>query len=118
MPTNRATNKSSPEFDELLLNAIDTVFLSLGGSTKQSIYVHLEKGFNLKRNQIPRRLRRFQEALEKIFGSGARNLEILIMKNLFLKAGVSVSLGDCDLTFIEYVKEVKRVYLEGVNSYL
>jgi hypothetical protein len=99
------------EFDELLLTAIDTAFFSLGESVKKSIYFHLEEQFQLKREQIPAHLKKFQTANEQIFGSGARFLEILIMKNLYNKSGCTVSMDE-KVSFIDYVKELKHVYTE------
>ncbi len=102
----------SKQFDELLLNAIDDSFTSLGESIRQSIYFHLDEQFRLKREQIPRCLNKFQTAIEKIFGSGARFLEILIMKNLHLKSDISIEAeNNVDINFIEYVKRVKEAYL-------
>ncbi len=114
MPAPRAKSNQpskAKEFDELLLTAIDNAFLSLGESVKKSIYFHLEEQFGLKRNQIPAHLQKFQNANEQIFGSGARYLEILIMKNLYLKSGSTVSMEE-GVSFIDYVKEMKRVYTE------
>jgi hypothetical protein len=115
MPAPREKNKKNPkseEFDEILLTAIDNAFFSLGESVKKSIYFHLEEKFSLKRKHIPNRLRKFQEAIEQIFGSGARFLEILIMKNLYLKIGISVAMKNDQVCFTDYVKEVKRAYMQ------
>jgi hypothetical protein len=57
-------------------------------------------------------LTKFQNAIEQIFGSGARFLEILIMKNLHLKLGISIAMEKSQVSFIEYVNEMKRVYME------
>jgi hypothetical protein len=113
MPSSRAKSDQTKakEFDELLLAAIDNAFFSLGESVKKSIYFHLEEQFGLKRNQIPSQLKKFQTANEQIFGSGARFLEILIMKNLYIKSGCTVSMEE-GVSFIDYVKELKRVYTE------
>ena len=71
---------SKKEFDELLLGTIDEGLASIGESSKQAIYFHIEKGFNIKRQEIPDKIADFQNAIEKIFGLGASFLEILIMK--------------------------------------
>ncbi len=117
MPTPRGTDNTSAkskEFDELLLRAVDEAFLSLGESVKKSIYFHLEEQFKLKPKQIPRQLKKFQSSIEKIFGSGARFLEILIMKNLYLKVKGSVVIENtCAVDFISYVNEVKESYLNS-----
>ena len=115
MPSPQAkSGNCSKEFDEILLSAIDNALISLGESVKKSIYYHLEEQFQLKRNQIPNQLNKFQKAIEQIFGSGARFLEILIMKNLYLKAGVTVSMEE-KVSFIDYVKELKHIYMEKAN---
>jgi hypothetical protein len=110
MPAPRAkSDNCSKEFDKILLNAIDNSFFSLGESVKRSIYYHLEEQFKIKRNQIPNKLDKFQLAIEQIFGSGARFLEILIMKNLYLKTGVTISMEE-GVSFVDYVKELQQAY--------
>lgn len=74
-------------FEELLLKTIDEEFSSLGSKCKQAIYFHLEKSFKIKKGDIPYRIKEFQEAIENIFGAGAKVLQIRIMKNLFKKIG-------------------------------
>lgn len=80
---------AAPSFDDLLLEAIDEAFSSLGESVKVAIYFHLENTFGITKNDIPSRIADFSDALEKIFGAGARHLEILFMKNLHPKIAVS-----------------------------
>jgi hypothetical protein len=99
-------------FEKLLLDAIDDAFLSLGESVKQSIYFHLESNFNIARKDIPRHLGDFEEGLEKIFGLGARFIEILIMKNLHAKIGRTVKWEENQqLDFAKYVEAAKQSYL-------
>ena len=101
------------EFEELLLEAIDEGLASIRESSKQAIYFHLEKGFNIKRQEIPDKIADFQDAIEKIFGLGASFLEIPIMKRLYEKVGQTVQLqGSEDFTFTEYVTAVRRSFLE------
>ena len=54
-----------------------------------SIYSHLEDLFKIRKQEIPSRLSDFSNALEQIFGLGARHLEILFMKNLHAKVEVT-----------------------------
>jgi len=74
-------------FEKLLLEAIDEGLSSLGETCKQAIYFHLEKKFKLTKQDIPFRIEDFTEAMENIFGVGAKVLEIRIMKNLFKNMG-------------------------------
>lgn len=110
------TTKSSLDFDKLLLSAIDEALSSLGESVKQSIYFHIENKFSVSRSDIPENLDQFQGGLEKIFGTGARFIEILIMKNLHAKIGVPLMVKKSrHLEFIEYVDAAKQGFLNKTN---
>jgi hypothetical protein len=80
---------SKKKFNNLLLEAIDEAFFSLGESVRVAIYFHLENTFEIKKSDIPISVADFSTALVKIFGSGARCLEILFMKNLHAKVEVA-----------------------------
>jgi len=74
-------------FEKLLLESIDEGLSSLGETCKQVIYFHLEKKFKLTKQDIPSRIDDFTEAMENIFGVGAKIIEIRIMKSLFKNMG-------------------------------
>jgi hypothetical protein len=108
---------SRRDFEKLLLQAVDEGLSSLGQSSKQSIYFHLDKNFNIKRQQIPTRIKDFENAVETIFGLGANFLEIAIMKQLHEKVGQEAKWHlSNDLTFSKYVDTVKRSYLKKSKS--
>jgi hypothetical protein len=73
--------------EELVLEAIDESLSSIGQNCKNFIYFHLESEYNLNKGEIPFRIKDFSEAIEKIFGVGAKILEIQILKILFKKMG-------------------------------
>jgi hypothetical protein len=99
------------DFNLLLLNSIDDALLSMGESAKKSVYFHIEKNYRVEREQIPQELEQFQTALEKIFGIGARYIEILIMRNLYGRVGRPLNLGKNEqLEFIKYVEAAKQVF--------
>jgi len=102
-------------FDELLLDAIDEGISGLGEAGKTSIYIHLEGRFNIRKQEIPNKLDCFSNALQRIFGLGARQLEILIMKNLYAKLGSLCKLDDPSwlaqgVTLTKYVERMKLCY--------
>jgi hypothetical protein len=100
--------KKSSNFDKLLLEAIDEALSSLGESVKQSIYFHIENKFVTKRD-IPRNIKEFQGGLEKIFGTGSQFIEILIMKKLHAKIGLSLTIeANNQLEFVDYVNAAKQ----------
>lgn len=99
-------------FNELLLEAIDEAFASLGESAKQSIYYHLKDKFKIAKNEIPNHLKEFAEGLEKIFGAGAQFLEILIMKELYARLGTPLEWDESkELVFVDYVKAARQCFL-------
>ncbi len=96
-------------FNDVLLASIDEVLSVLGENVKLNIYLHLEKGFNIKKQEIPQKLCLFTEALEAIFGIGSRPLEIMFMKKLHSKmGGQQLSIGLEDFTFPKYADELKK----------
>jgi hypothetical protein len=110
-------NKQS--FNEMLLNSIDEALGALGDDIKTSIYFHLEETYKIKKVQIPDNLEQLSLALEKIFGIGARYLEILFMKQLYFKLDEIISLPDIELSnselrFVEYVKLLKSKYEQSL----
>jgi len=106
-----------PDFEKILLEAIDEGLSSIGESAKQAIYFHLDRSFNIKKEEIPNRIEAFAGAVESIFGVGADFLEIAIMKQLHEKVGqVSVWHTARNLTFTEYVTANKRGYRKKSKS--
>jgi len=108
----------STAFDTLLLQAIDETLNSLGKSVGQSIYFHIENTLSVARTEIPQNLKEFQEGLEKIFGAGARFIEVLIIKNLHTRSGGSLAMKMRQQhEFIEYVDAAKKSYVaDDFNS--
>jgi len=104
------------DFEKILLEAVDEQLASLGESSKQALYFHLERGFNIKKHEIPHKTEAFVTAMEKIFGQGANYLEILFMKKLHEKIGYDVNIGSPNLTFVEYVQAAKRSYCEETSK--
>ena len=107
---------SSKKFEEVLQDSIDEAFSSLGEAVKASIYFHLEHKFMIARQDIPWRIKDFSDALERIFGLGAKHLELLIMKNLYEKVNCLYRWEGPkwlvpDLTFKEYVELIRVGYV-------
>ena len=105
----REAEKKTMKFEEVLMDAIDEGLSLLGESSKQAIYFHLEKTFKMNRVDIPYRIEEFTDAIEKIFGTGAKILEIQIMRCLFKKVGYTFKHypKQKNLTFTEYIAAVK-----------
>lgn len=116
MPENKVELNAS--FEEILLEAIDEGLSILGESSKQSVYFYVEETFNVSRLAIPYRLEEFTNAIEMIFGMGAKRLEIQIMQCLFAKVGFPIKSypEKKSLAFVEYVKAVEQEKKRRDNS--
>jgi hypothetical protein len=97
---------SNYSFEGMMLEALEDV---LQDSAKQAIYSNLEKTHNLDKKAIPNKIDEFVEVLEKIFGFGARLIEIEIMKALHRKSGRVLKYfpKTDELSFTEYLMAVK-----------
>lgn len=107
-------------FHKLLLEAVDSALSSLGDSARQSVYFHLEKKFDITRDEIPGRVEDFDHGLERIFGTGTRFLEVLIMKKLYEEIGSKGKILKLDqgneFRFVDYVKAAERTYLQAKET--
>jgi hypothetical protein len=102
-------SKCENKFNAIILESIDDAFLTLGKNARSSLYFHLETKFAISKQDIPKRVDDFSDALEQIFGFAAKNLEILIMKFLNKKVNCAIDWAGPtwlvpDLTFAKYVK--------------
>jgi hypothetical protein len=107
--------KCEKKFSLILLDSIDEALSSLGENSKKAIYFHLETKFGIPRQDIPKRVNDFSEAIEKIFGVAAQQIEILIMKYLNQQVECAYNwVGPKwlvpDLTFTKYVKLMELWY--------
>ena len=101
------------DFKRILLEAVDEGLSSLGESSKVAVYFHLQKNFNVRKEEIPCNVEAFAEAMEKIFGQGATFLEILIMKRLHEKVRLNLRGHSFQsLEFTEYVTMAKQSFME------
>jgi len=104
---------SKRSFEKLLLETVDEGLSSLGDSAKHAIYFHLKNTFNISKRDIPYKIEEFADALEKIFGLGAKPIEILIMQRLYEKVGGVVQYPRYEnLVFAEYVAAVRQSFLK------
>jgi len=72
----------------------------------------------IKKKEIPNKLDDFSKALESLFGLGAKALEIMLMKSLYIKVRVTFENVSCEwfvpeMTFREYVDFMKQHFEES-----
>jgi len=109
------TFDANEPFCKLLVEAIDEAFSSLGESTRKAIYAYLETSSGIAKQEIPNRINDFSDVLKKIFGPGARNFEILCIRNIQAKTRIDYKLDlpesiGSELTLKEYIHTAKQNY--------
>jgi hypothetical protein len=110
----REKKKKSCEgsFDAIIIEAVDEIFSSIGHSCKQDIYFQLENTFKIKKQEIPLRIEDFANAIEQIFGIGAKFIEMKIIEVLHKKTqGFMYFPKKKDLMFTEYVASLRRFFM-------
>jgi len=97
--------KSSREFNQLILEAVDEGLSILGGDpVKSAFYYHLEKRAKIKRNEIPDKLAAFHDALADLFFDGSVILERRISRHLYGRLGLELPTDD-GFSISDYVRE-------------
>jgi hypothetical protein len=109
--------KNEKQFNEVLLSAIDEALVALGEKAKAGLYFHLQHTFALPKKDIPDHIGDFADALERIFGHGAEQIELLIMKALNKKVQATYKWSGPkwlvpDLTFTKYIKLMRLQCIE------
>src|SRR4030042_1509973 len=106
------------DFSRILQEAISEALSTFGEDVKVSIFFHLENKCGIKKRDIPQRISDFSDALQRIFGIGASNLEIMFMESLHSKLNfvckwpTGCKWEVAQVTFQEYVQLMKQKFEE------
>jgi CBS domain-containing protein len=117
----KTTVDAGESFCKMFEKAVDEAFYSLGESTRKAIYTRLKNSFGIEKSEIPYRINDFADALEKIFGPAAGNMEILCIRSIQAKARIDCKWdlpesSGSELTFKEYIRIVKQNYKQQESS--
>jgi len=97
------------EFKSLLLGAIDEALNMLGETSKEAIFFFIEEKFGLKKEEIPRNMEEFSNALRMIFGDvGCYFIEEQILNRLYARLGLVYSRRP-EKKFSECIKAVYNI---------
>jgi len=92
----------------VLLEAVDEGLLVLGENSRKAIYFHLQNMVSLKKEDIPDRTEAFAEGLKIIFGTGAKAIEIWIVKSLYQKLGAKYE-EKRNSRFEDYLNDAREI---------
>jgi len=102
------TETDNRNFEKLVTKAVDNAFSSLFHSQKLNLYSHLSRCYSISKQDIPYAVDDFISALEEIFGSGAKLIEIEMMKSLrALVKNFTFAPNQSDLSFAEYIWAIR-----------
>jgi len=74
---------------------------------RTAIYERIERSYQLKREEIPEKLKTFQLALEDLLGESAKVMEKIIAKSLYRRLKLSFTQHD-GWTLVDYVNHAKE----------
>lgn len=105
------------DFERLLLDSIDEALSSTEEKLEKETYAQSEN-LGVPRLEIPRNIGMFTRVIEKVFGTAADDLELLILKKLHEKNGWPFIKIDFDeMTFADQVERVcGRMYSDIINQ--
>ena len=102
------TKSKTGMVERIVVNAVERVFSSIDESCKQAIYHHLSNNFNISKEQIPHKIDAFANALEKMFGAGAKLIKIEIMKLTYCQVkSIKNQTKQDHLLFTDYMKKLR-----------
>lgn len=90
---------------QLLTQAVDQALLTLGESAREAVYFHLQKIVSLTKDDVSDNLDAFERGLEKIFGAGAKMIEIAVIKSLCQQLGIEFE-EKKNISLVDYVNWV------------
>ena len=96
------------KFEVTVIEAIDESLGAFKNLNKQEIYSHLENRFGIKKQEIPSKIEDFADAMEQMFGIGAKLIEIRIIEALYERNQDFVHFPKKgELAFTEYVDDLR-----------
>lgn len=90
-----------------LLDAVDYGLLAPGVIVRATIYERIERGYQIRREEIPDKLDTFHKALQELLGKSAEVVKRLIAKNLYSRL---------DLEFTEHENWTLADYVHYANK--
>jgi hypothetical protein len=100
--------------EAIIIEAVDEIFSSFGQSCKRAIYFQLENTFKIKKQEIPLKIEDFANAIEHIFGIGAKFIEMKIIEVLHEKTqGFMYFPRKEELIFTEYVASLRHSFMNA-----
>jgi len=106
---------SAQTLDRALAEAIDESLMALGENIRRVIYYILENGYNLRRENIPKKPDIFDTGLRDILGQGALVVEVDVIKRLYAKLGFTYE-ERVGWSFETYIAKLRKARQERAQQ--
>ena len=102
------------KFKTIMIEAVDESFSSLCNSDKEVIYSYLERNYEIVKKQIPRRIEDFTNAIEQMFGIGAKLIKMRIIEAIHKRIKDFAFIpGKGNIYFREYISSLRTFLLDN-----
>jgi len=106
------SEETEKTFEELIVEVIDQVLLSLDPRVKKSFYNILKTDYNLDKSDIPYRIGDFVNALEEVYGISALLVEVAILKKVCQELpAFTFVVENAQLNLVDFLKSLK-IFME------
>jgi hypothetical protein len=100
-------------FETAVTEAIDDILSTLGNANKQTIYRLLKDRYDITQEEIPVKTEAFAKAIEQIFGSAGKVIEVKIIERLHSKyKDFYYVQAKGELILVEFISSLQH-YLES-----
>ncbi len=99
-----------------MLDAVDDGVGFLDKQGKAAMYIQVEKRFDLKREEIPEKLEVFSQALDGLFGYGAKIIETQIERNLSKKLDLEFEANQ-RLTLKDFADHIEKKWQQNQRTH-
>jgi GTPase SAR1 family protein len=83
VPTTKRLGAKDNEMNERSLKVLEEILEEvLGETSKEMIFIILEKKYDLKRNDVLKKPEVFRKALEDVLGAGGRVIETMVIQKI------------------------------------
>jgi hypothetical protein len=110
----RKNQNPSDKFENTLIGAIDESLSLFKNLDKQEIYAYLENAFNIRKQEIPCKIEEVTDAMNQMFGIGAKLIEIKIIETVHksIPEFIFTPKGSA-MIFEEYVASLRAFLLQS-----
>jgi hypothetical protein len=107
-PPETQTETPVQSVDNVIAEAVSESLSSFGPAFKQAVCGQLEQTYRIKQTEIPERINEFTNAIEAMFGIGAKIIELRIIEAIHNKMPAFVHFPkQGDLLFANYIDELR-----------